>query len=483
MQHHRVSDPHPGSPLTHHDLQRTDEDLKTLPAARLERMIGKPPALWEADDLIELVRDRSIRLISLMHIGGDGWLKTLDFVPRDFSHLRDILDAGERADGSSLFKAQGIPTHASDVVLRPRISSAFLDPFSAEPTLALLCSHIGRDGQPLSESPDTIVQRAFDRVKKETGVELHALGEVEYFLGKRPDEEDAYGSDDRGYHTTSPFVFGETLRRHALAILAQIGVPIKYGHSEVGYIPASEEDPFIWEQHEVELSLQPLPLAADGVALTMWVLRNLAHRSRMQCSFDPIVRKGHAGSGMHFHMSPVVEGQHRGGKDGAGELRKEAKWLIDGLTQIGGALMAFGNRDEGSFIRLLQGKEAPNTVTWGQFNRKVLIRLPIVPTDSSGREVTPPTVEFRLPDGSAHPHLLLAGIGQALLIGAKDEKLEERLQAANFDTSQGKPGSAASVPHNFAEVADSLQAHRESLTSGDIFPPHVIDRMIEHLRN
>ncbi|HEB84940.1 MAG TPA: hypothetical protein ENI92_08080, partial [Bacteroidetes bacterium] len=89
-----------------------------LPAARLEHMLEKPASAWTVDDLIELVRDRRIRLISLMHIGGDGWLKTLDFVPRDFSHLRDVLVAGERADGSSLFRGMGIPTGASDIILR-----------------------------------------------------------------------------------------------------------------------------------------------------------------------------------------------------------------------------------------------------------------------------------------------------------------------------------------------------------------------------
>ena len=73
-------------------------------------------------------------------------------------------------------------------------------------------------------------------MRAETGAELWALGEVEYFLGKRWDEADIYGADDRGYHATSPFVFGEGLRRRALAILHDLGVPVKYGHSEVGYV-------------------------------------------------------------------------------------------------------------------------------------------------------------------------------------------------------------------------------------------------------
>lgn len=132
-----------------------------------------------------------------MHIGGDGWLKTLDFAPRDRAHLQDILLGGERADGSSIFAGMGIPTGQSDIVLRPRIESAFIDPFSTMPTLVLMCQHFGRDGKPLPESPDTILNNAYRHAMATTGVDLYALGEVEYYIAKRPDESDCYGSSDR----------------------------------------------------------------------------------------------------------------------------------------------------------------------------------------------------------------------------------------------------------------------------------------------
>lgn len=282
----------------------SQDSERVLPASRLERMLGKPKSSWTEDDLVEFVRDHQIRLVTLLHIGGDGWLKTLDFVPRDFMHLRDIIVGGERADGSSLFGMLGIQTGKSDIVLRPRIESAFLSPFSSVPTLGLMCGHFAQNGLPLPESPDTMLRYGYEYLRSKTGIELHALGEVEYFLGKSAAEADIYGADDRGYHATSPFVFGEDLRRRAMVALAEMGVPIKYSHSEVGYIEASKDDPTIWEQHEIELALQPLPEAAESVALTMWVLRNLAHQSGMRCSFDPVVRAGHAGSGMHFHLRP-----------------------------------------------------------------------------------------------------------------------------------------------------------------------------------
>jgi len=454
----------------------------TLPARRLEREFGKPAGDWTTDDLVALVHDLGIRVVSLMHVGSDGWLKTLDFVPRSLGHLRDVIEGGERADGSSIFAGTGIRPNASDILLRPRLASAFLDPFAALPTLVLMCSHAGRDGAPLAVSPDTIVRRAFERVRQELGIELLALGEVEYFLGKQAAEVDTYGADDRGYHAASPFVFGERLRRHALTLLAEIGVPIKYGHSEVGYIKPTATETTIWEQHEIEMALSPLPEAADNVVLTQWVLRNLAHNDGMRCSFDPIMRKGHAGSGLHFHFSLSKDGRHLGRIGADGSMATEGQWLIAGLCQYGGALMAFGNRVEGSFVRLLQGKEAPTAVAWGQYDRHALVRIPITARAADGREVSPPTIEFRLADGSAHPHLLLAGVAQALLAGRHTANLDAMLAAAKADKVREDPANAPRLPTTPRDIAFTLEAQREVLERGAVFPAELLDQVIASLR-
>ncbi len=260
-----------------------------------------------------------------------------------------------------------------------------------------------------------------------------------------------------------------------------MGVPIKYGHAEVGYIEASEVDDTIWEQHEIELALTPLPEAADAVALTQWVLRNLAHESDMRCSFQPIMRKGHAGSGLHFHFSPRVGGVHAGGRGADGELTESSRWLIAGLVQCGGALMAFGNRVEGSFVRLTQGKEAPTSVTWGEFDRQALVRLPVVPTAADGRKVSPPTIEFRLPDGSAHPHLLLAGVAQATLLGRATPGLDELLERTSARARREGRGAAAEFPKSAAQVGKALVEHRAALEAGAVFPSPMLDGFVAQL--
>jgi glutamine synthetase len=457
-------------------------DSAFLPSDGLEHRLGKPRPDWTVDDLVDVFRDGEVEALSLMHVGGDGWLKTLDFVPRSVSHLRKVIEGGERADGSQLFAGSGIQSGASDIVLRPRVASAFRHPFADVPSLVVMCGHQGRDGRPLPESPDTILRRAQHRVVEETAAELWALGEVEYFLGKRSDEHDIYGADDRGYHASSPFVFGEKLRRRALSILVDLGVPVKYGHSEVGYIEAVQAEGMIWEQHEIELALAPLPEAADAVLLTQWVLRNLAHEQGMQCNTDPMMQKGHAGNGLHFHLSPVVGGRHVDVRLPDGRLGEHASWLIAGLVQMGGSLMAFGNRVDGSFARLVQGKEAPKSIVWGEYDRSALVRIPVVATTEDGRPVAPSTVEFRLPDGSALPHLLLAGVSQAMVAGRRTPDVAVLLER----TSVRNPGSAAEttnrVPWNSIEVADALVEHRATLQDGNVFPESLIDRLVEEIR-
>jgi glutamine synthetase len=440
--------------------------------------------------------------VSLLHVGGDGRWKTLDFVPRSRAHFEDILEGGERADGSSLFAGSGIPAGASDILLRPRIGSAFLHPFSGSPALVVLAGHARRDGRPLPESPDTIVRRAAARLARETGVLLEAHGEVEFYLGKRCGENDMPGGRDAGYHASAPDVFGEDLRREALVALAGMGVPVKYAHSEVGSIEAPEADGIAWEQHEIELALAPLPDAAEHVALTRWVLAGLAHRRNLRVSFDPILRRGHPGSGLHVHFSPVAGGEPRGGFLPDGRLHDEARWLIGGLVRTGAALMAFGNRVEGSFIRLAQAREAPNSITWGACDRSALIRLPVVARTESGRAVGPPTVEFRLPDGSAHAHLLLAGAAQAMTRGRATRDLDALLESTAggaAGASAGTPpgaraaapvrardgggsGTGLRVPKDPREVADALERDRAVFEEGEVIPGGLIDRRLEELR-
>lgn len=435
---------------------------------------------WTVEDLARFVTEQGIVAVALMHVAGDGRLRSLDFVPRSEQHLRDILCGGERSDASSLFPDRDIGSGGSDLLLRPRIDTAFLDPFAHDPTLAVLCGHSTGDGRPLAESPDTIVRAAADRVREVAGIDLWAHGEVEFFLGGPTFDGGEARDDDSGYQMVAPFVFGEGVRRYAQGLLTGMGVPVKYAHSEVGFVPGETLEGPTWEQHEVELALAPLPQAADAVVLTQWVVRRVATDAGLAISFDPVVAGGHAGNGLHFHFSPVRDGDHLPCLSEDGSLSREAGWIVGGLMLMAGALMAFGNRTRGSFDRLLGGREVPVAVGWGVSDRRALVRVPIQPSTPDGRRTSAPTIELRLPDGSAQPHLLLGAAAAAMVAGRRTEGLAAILAATRSDAPEPGPFR---IPMSPRGVAEALEASRATLVADGIFPAELVDRVAASLRS
>ena len=101
-------------------------------------------------------------------------------------------------------------------------------------------------------------------------------------------------------------------------------------------------------------------------------------------------------------------------------------------------------------------------------------------TTEDGRLVSPPTVEFRLSDGSAHPELLLAGIAQAMTRGRGFEDLDARLEATT--AVRARTGEAAvPLPRSRRDIAEALAATRDVLEAGDVFPPLLLDEVLKRL--
>ncbi len=65
--------------------------------------LQKPASEFTRADIIRYVVENDIEMVNFMYPGGDGKLKTLNFVINDLAYLETILTCGERVDGSSLF--------------------------------------------------------------------------------------------------------------------------------------------------------------------------------------------------------------------------------------------------------------------------------------------------------------------------------------------------------------------------------------------
>jgi glutamine synthetase len=131
-------------------------------------------------DIIRYMDEHQIRMLNFRYVGGDGRLKTLNFVIHSTEHLEELLTLGERVDGSSLFSY--VDAASSDLYVLPRFSTAFLNPFSAEPAIDILCNFFTAEGEPLANSPENLVRKAHIALKEETGYGMEALGELEFYI-------------------------------------------------------------------------------------------------------------------------------------------------------------------------------------------------------------------------------------------------------------------------------------------------------------
>ncbi|TKG94103.1 glutamine synthetase [Puteibacter caeruleilacunae] len=458
----------------------------------LVQELQKLPETFTLEDILRFVEVKQIQMLNFRYVAEDGRLKTLNFVINSLEHLRSILTCGERVDGSSLFSF--MEAGSSDLYVVPRYRTAFMNPFSDEPSLEILCSFFDHNGELLKSAPENILRNAYAQFKEQTGLTFKTLGELEYYVNSRR-ESIFPATDQKGYHESEPFAKFEEMRKEALRLIAYCGGKIKYGHSEVGNFTVGEE---AFEQHEIEFLPCDPESAVDQLVIAKWVLRMLAEQYMVEISFAPKITVGKAGSGLHFHMLAEKDGRNIMIEDG--KLSPTARKMVAGILEMADALTAFGNTIPTSYLRLVPHQEAPTNICWGDRNRSALVRVPLGWTGKSNmiaqanpgmsndlNEDSKQTIEFRAPDGSANIHLLVAALIVACGRGiASDNALEvaEKLYVnGNIFTYEEKKDQLEQLPESCSESADRLAEKRAFLEENNIFPPEVIDHTIKILKN
>lgn len=456
--------------------------------------LQKPCEQFTKEDIVRFVIENDIRMVNFMYPGGDGKLKTLNFVITDLNYLNTILTCGERVDGSSLFSF--IEAGSSDLYVLPRFRTAFLDPFAEIPTLTMLCSFFDKDGQPLASAPEQTLRKAAKAFEHVTGMTFEAMGELEYYVIS--DDEQVFPAiDQHGYHESAPYAKTNAFRTLCMKYIAQTGGQIKYGHSEVGNFTL---DGLTYEQNEIEFLPVPVEQAADQLMLAKWVIRNLAYEQGYDVTFAPKITTGKAGSGLHIHMRMMKDGRNQM-LDG-GVLSDAARRMIAGMMDVAPAITAFGNKNPTSYFRLVPHQEAPTNVCWGDRNRSVLVRVPLgwsaggdmsalanpleqkQERDMSGKQ----TVEMRSPDGSADLYQLLAGLCVACRHGFEMdnalEVAERNYVNVNIHDAQNadRLAALAQLPDSCVASADCLQQQRTIFEEYGVFSPAMIDGIIAQLR-
>jgi len=450
------------------------------------------------DDILKVIKEKNIERLTFRYTGVDGQLKELRLPIGDMDYAERILASGERVDGSSLFKGL-VDSSNSDLYVVPSYKTAFINPFDSR-SLDFICRFLNRDGQKAPFTPDNILGISHDYFKEKTGFEFHALGELEFFLLREGKDEFFTPSRQTGYHASSPFFKSSDVVNEMVRYISQITGAVKYSHSEVGYIDSLRSNRPILsglraEQNEIELLTRPIDEMGDFVALTKWIIRNVAYRRGMLATFAPKLEEGVAGNGLHFHMEIVKDGKSLM-TNTDGTLSKTALKLIGGLIHHAGTLSAFGNTVASAFLRLVPNQEAPTRICWSDSNRSALIRVPLgwsnnqhlakVVNPSEPNEYSNPrtvqTVEIRSPDGSALFHLLLAGLTTAAEYGLTHNGMLELAQKTkvmgNIFKNKELLDSLEALPLSCVHASRLLDKNRNMYEKDGHFPPRVIDHVI-----
>jgi glutamine synthetase len=466
-------------------------------------LFGKPPDEFQRADFLKLIESKRLERITFHYTALDGKLKELKIPVATARQAELILAEGERVDGSSLFKGM-VDAALSDLYVVPVYRTAFLNPFD-EGSLDFICRYLTQDGQLAPFAPDTILIRALEMFRKTSGLDLHALGEIEFFL-LSPIQAPLYlNPKTSGYHASAPFVKSGAVLNEMVRYITQITGSVKYAHSENGFVESVRSDePEIAgkraEQLEIEFLPRPADEMADSLVLGRWLIRNTAYRYGCVATFAPKIEEGVAGSGFHLHVALLRDGRFvMNGPDGA--LSEEARKLIGGLCEYADSLTAFGNTVSAAYLRLVPNLEAPTRICWSNLNRSAMIRVPLgwsslqdlarrvnrgektaFREESGGRQ----TVELRSPDGSALIHLLLAGIVMAADWAFRENRslfhenlplqLAEKLYVkGNIFTDKELLSRLPILPTSCVESSRILLRKRELYEREGIVPPSIID--------
>ena len=438
--------------------------------------------------------EKDVKFIDLKYSDLPGRLR---HVTLPIERFEQAMKQGVGFDGSSVAGFRTVD--AGDMVLKPDLESAFVDPFAQEPTISCFSEMYESDGVTRCErDPRAVLARAAAALKKETGAdEVMLRPEFEFYLFNKAEfwtdqssavyriETDELKHDDPSgfslfkgpaYHVAPPFDRSSDFRSELSLLMSQCGIPVKYHHHEGGR----------YSQVEVEPEYLPALHAADGIMLGKYLVRNLAFKHGKSATFMPKPIYGEAGSGMHVHMFLQKTGDGErgtgigyggvslfGDDKAAGKLSQLALHYIGGILNHAPSLCALTNPSTNSFRRLVPGYEAPVIVFFSFANRTAAIRIPGYVTTAAEM-----AIEYRIPDATANPHLSMAAVLAAGLDGIRskaDPGAPLKGRHDSLDMAMGKKV----VPLSLMRALDELKKDNAYLTRDGIFSRETLDKWIE----
>ena len=438
--------------------------------------------------IYDMIKNNNIKFIDFRFSDYNGkWLH--------ISHCHDAVGDEEFTNGVS-FDGSSIPAwkeiNESDMILMPRVETAFIDPFATIPTLAIICDVIEpTTGKGYDRDPRNTAKKA-EKYLQESGI-----GDVAYF-GPEPEffvfddvrfqnkphgsfyevdsEEDPRNSAKvteggnlgrrsqikGAYFDSTPLDSGQDIRSEMIETLREVNIVPLLHHHEVAN-----------SQFELGFKYSTLMDTADNVQKFKYVIHNVCQAYGKTATFMPKPIFGDNGSGMHVHQSIWKDGQNLFmGKEHA-NLSELALYYIGGIIKHAKAINAFANPTTNSYKRLVPGYEAPVLLAYSSKNRSASIRIPHVTNEKARR------IETRFPDPAANPYLTFAALLMAGLDGIKnkihpgDPRNQDLYHLPEKDLKK-----IPTVSRSLRDSLVSLDKDRDFLLAGGVFSNEQIDAYI-----
>jgi glutamine synthetase len=448
-------------------------------------------------DVIKLAQEKGAKIVDLRFIDVPGLWQHFSIPVAELGE--ELFEEGIGFDGSSIRGFQTIDE--SDMLLFPDPATAVMDPYTAVPTLVLICNV--RDpitGDSYSRDPRYVAQKAEAYVKKIGLADTIYIGpELEFFFLDQVRFDQSYnfgyyyidsdagfwnsgkeGTPDRpnlgykprykqGYFPVPPMDKFQDIRSDMVLALESIGVKIEVHHHEVAS----------GGQTEVDMRFNTLTKMADSVLWYKYCAKNTAQKHGKTATFMPKPLFQDNGSGMHTHQSLWKEGKNLFyEKGGYADLSQACLYYIGGILKHAPALCALIAPTTNSYRRLVPGYEAPINLAYSKRNRSAAIRIPMYSKAEKAKRI-----EFRTPDPTCNPYLSFSACVMAGLDGIAN-KIDpgKPLEKDLYELPPEEAAEIKQLPGSLEEVLDALEVDHAFLLKGDVFTPDLITTWIDYKR-
>lgn len=225
--------------------------------------------------------------------------------------------------------------------------------------------------------------------------DLHPIvaGELEFYL-LNPADRSPYVSRDSSVYTCGPNADPRGTLRAIVDVVHGLGLQ-----------PIAATQEYGRGQYEINLRHGPALDAADRAFRFKAVVKDVALEHGLLATFLGQLHDNDEGSGFHLHLS-LVRGDGSSAFFDAADpdgLSGIARSFIAGVLAHLPALTALLNPTVNAYRRFRADSLAPTHVNWGLGTRLTSIRVPVERGGGTRLEV-------RTGDGTANPHLVIAGV-------------------------------------------------------------------------